>query len=26
MASAPNYWLFTGEQVDGTGLQYLRAR
>ena len=24
--SSSNYWLFTGEQRDGTGLQYLRAR
>jgi len=24
--SSPNEFLFTGEQVDGTGLQYLRAR
>jgi RHS repeat-associated protein len=24
--SSDNPWLFTGEQVDSTGLQYLRAR
>jgi RHS repeat-associated protein len=24
--SSANYWLFTGEQVDASGLQYLRAR